>query len=66
VGNDGIAYVDNASYTGDGSGNGDYTPDAGSVLLSRVPAGGAVLPYDLAGNAIPNDGTGDAGAIQKP
>lgn len=68
----GIGATAVAGYTADNSrggadtGNGDYMPATGSVLLSRVPSGEAVLPFDLAGNAIPNDGTGDAGAIQKP
>ncbi len=57
-------YVDDQSHVGGDSGNGDYTPAGGSNLLNLVQSGEAVLPYDLFGNPIPNDGTGSAGATQ--
>jgi hypothetical protein len=44
--------------------NGDYTPTPSSVMLNRIPAGYAVVPYDYNGNPINNSGTGAAGAIQ--
>jgi len=64
MGDDGIGYVDNASFTGDGTGNGDYTPTMGSVLRNLIPAGQAVLPYDLFGVQFGNTGNGSGGAIQ--
>jgi hypothetical protein len=45
---------------------GDFSPLPGGELVNRVPAGGAVAPFDLFGNPIPNDGTGAAGPIQIP
>lgn len=42
---------------------GDYRPAAGtSPLLSRIPSGMAYGLFDMLGAAIPNDGTGPAGA----
>lgn len=35
-----------------------------SPLLNRIPAGMAYAPFDIVGTAIPNDGTGAAGAYQ--
>lgn len=58
VGNDGIAYTDNASYTGDGTGAGDYHTAAGSQLDNRIST--PVIPYDMEGNTFPV--TGFAGA----
>lgn len=58
-------YIYDASRSGTDEGDGDYTPAEDSALLSRVSVGEAVIPYDLEGNEIPNDGTGDAGAIQR-
>ena len=50
---------------------GDYRPQrtadgdaADSPLLNRIPAGFAYAPFDMNGTAIPNDGTGAAGAYQ--
>lgn len=65
VGDDGIGYVDNASYTGDGTGTGDYTPSATSVLRNRIPAGGAYFAVDLFGTAWGNSGDGSSGAVQR-
>lgn len=59
-------YVNDASYAGTNLGNGDYTPAPGSILLNRIPAGMAIMPFDINGVAIPNDGTGAIGAIQRP
>lgn len=64
AGDDGIAYVSNKSYTGDGLGNGDYTPDTGCVLLTRVGSGQRVWQYDLYGRVILNNGNGAGGGIQ--
>jgi len=58
-------FVDDQSFTGGNGGNGDYQPDVGSTLLNRIPAGSALVPCDLFGVAVPNDGTGDIGAIQE-
>ena len=44
--------------------SGDYTPK--SVLFDRIPSGRAVTAFDLAGNARRNNGTGAAGAIERP
>lgn len=65
TGDDAIEYVDNASYTGDASGSGDYTPGATSVLRNRVPAGSAGFAVDLFGTIWGNSGDGSAGAIQR-
>ena len=43
---------------------GDYRPLIGSVLRSQVPSGMAVDPFDMRGQARPNDGTGAAGALE--
>jgi hypothetical protein len=43
---------------------GDLTPTSSSPSRSLVPAGRAVLPYDLAGSAFDNNGGGSAGAYQ--
>lgn len=62
-----VTVVDNRAYVGPGNtgtGNGDYHPATGSTLLNCVPAGGAVIPGDLTGRKIPNNGTGAAGAFQ--
>jgi hypothetical protein len=58
-------FVNDASGSG-GAGGGDYTPAVNSIARSMVPAGKAVLPFDRLGQSIPNDGTGAAGAIQRP
>ena len=51
----------------------DYRPNAKSTgdaldspLLDRVPAGYAALPFDLVGTPRLNDGTGAAGAYERP
>jgi hypothetical protein len=53
-----------ASATATATGAGTYTLASGSPLRSKIPAGGAVLSYDLAGNAFGNLGNGSAGAYQ--
>jgi hypothetical protein len=50
--------------TGGGAGNGDYHPAPGSVLIGKIAAARAVIPFDLYGTPIRNDGTGSAGAVQ--
>lgn len=57
-------WTTNASNSGTAAGGGDYHPAVGSILLARVPSTEACYPYDLNGVAIPNDGTGDIGALQ--
>lgn len=49
-----------------GAGTGNYQPTAASILVGKVPSGGSVISYDLARVAIPNNGTGAAGAYQIP
>lgn len=65
IGDDGIEYVDNASFTGDASGFGDYTPGPASILRNRVPLGLATFSVDLFGTSWGNTGNGSAGAIQR-
>jgi hypothetical protein len=65
IGDDGIEYVDNASFTGDASGFGDYTPGPASILRNRVPLGLATFSVDLFGASWGNTGNGSAGAIQR-
>jgi hypothetical protein len=42
----------------------DYTPKVGGDLVNRVPAGRAVVPFDLVGRVLNDDGTDAAGALQ--
>lgn len=49
---------------GSGAGNGDYTLTGSSSACGLIPAGLAVLPFDLAGNARRNAGSGAAGAYE--
>jgi hypothetical protein len=44
--------------------DGDYTPLA--ALFGAVPSGAAAIAFDLVGNARRIDGTGAAGAIERP
>lgn len=57
-------FVDDQSSSGSQGGNGDYTPDTGSALLSALASGVAIASFDMNGVAIPNDGTGAIGALQ--
>lgn len=50
------------SYGGSGGGGGDYRLTASSSLRDIVPAGRALLPYDLDGTARSNGGSGALGA----
>lgn len=55
-------YVDDKSLKTAGTGNGDYTPDAGSVLLDKIAtAADVVIPWDI--NGVAYDAGGCAGAI---
>ena len=47
-----------------GATGGNYAPAATSILIGKIPAGLAVLPYDMNGVPINNAGLGSAGAIQ--
>lgn len=57
-------FIDDASFTGSGSGFGDYTP-AETTELPRVPAEETAYPYDLLGRPVPTDGTALVGAVQR-
>lgn len=58
-------WTDDQSGGAGGAGDGDYTPNpVGTSVLSTIPAGLAPYPIDQRGRAIPNDGTGLAGALQ--
>jgi hypothetical protein len=66
-----VAWTSNKSLSGSNTGSAlgnvtNYVPTggSGSPAYGRIPAGLAPLPKDLAGVAIPNDGTGCAGALQ--
>lgn len=56
-------YVSDLSGSGN-AGGGDYHLGESSDALSRVPAGMALLPYDLAGTARNNQGDGSAGVYE--
>ncbi|MDB5658328.1 MAG: hypothetical protein JWS10_943 [Cypionkella sp.] len=58
-----LPWVNDKSFLGAGGGGGDYTPTAGTQL-PLIPAGQAPWSHDFMGRAIPNDGTGLAGALQ--
>lgn len=49
-----------------GAANGNYLPTVSSPLLNLIPAGAAVLAWDITGVARRNDGTGAAGAFEFP
>ena len=57
-------WTDDASATGTGLGNGDYTPGP-LTELPQIPAGETAFPFDQKGRAVPTDGTAYVGAIQK-
>lgn len=58
-------YVSDKSYGGTNAGNGDYRLAVGAAARAiKIPSGEAMFPYDLAGNPIPNGGTGLVGALQ--
>lgn len=57
-------YVDDNSYRGSQTGDGDYTPGA-STALPQIPEGQTAYPYDLLGRVIPTDGTAYVGAVQQ-
>ena len=56
-------WADDASADGSGLGGGDYTPGT-ATELPTIPAGRSAYPFDLKGNAIPDDGTAFVGAAQ--
>lgn len=57
-------FVSDLSLSGGNTGGGNYRIGASSEARNRVPAGFAVLPFDLDGKARRNDGTGAAGAYE--
>ncbi len=60
-----ITFVDDKTGTAK-TGSGDYHLTGGANdAYDRVPAGEAMLSFDLDGNPRPNDGTGSAGAYQE-
>lgn len=63
-----LGFVDDNSYNngggGSGTGNGDYHLTSSASGFSLVPAGGAVLPFDLDGIPRNNAGGGSAGAYE--
>lgn len=60
-----VPFVNNKSGAA-GAGGGDYAlSGAANAAYARVPAGMAVLSYDLAGVARLNDGSGAAGAHER-
>lgn len=59
-----VSFTNNASGSA-GAGGGDYSLTGVNAAYNRVPAGAAVLKYDLAGNLRRNDGTGAAGAYER-
>ena len=52
-------------YGGAGGGGGNYHLTASSSMLGVVPAGQAVLPYDLEGTARYNNGFGASGVYER-
>jgi hypothetical protein len=61
---DPAGYTDDQSINGGDAGGGDYTPATGSALLSRVASGTSIMGFDLFGEPVRDDGTGDIGAVQ--
>lgn len=59
-----MAWADDRSNLGADTGGGDYTPGAGTAVIS-LPAGMAPYGIDLKGVAVRNDGTGVIGAQQR-
>lgn len=57
-------YVHDASLLGDDTGNGDYSPAAGSVLLGMYPPALRTSLYDIRGQTLPSGSNPAAGAYQ--
>jgi hypothetical protein len=57
-------WTSDRSGAGSAAGGGDYRPAAGSPL-GGIPAGLAPFPIDHLGQAVPDDGTGVIGALQR-
>ncbi len=57
-------YVADNSRGGADTGNGNYHLDVSSASYAKVVAGLAVLPYDLAGTARSNTGSGSGGVYE--
>jgi hypothetical protein len=62
-----VNYVNRNAYDGGtaGTGNGDYRLKSNSPAINFIPSGGAVLPYDLAGQIRNNSGWGSAGSYEQ-
>lgn len=56
-------WLDDASESGSGLGDGDYRPGASTELI-QIPAGQAPFSYDQNGEALSDDGTDYVGALQ--
>ena len=62
-----VAFSSDRSYFGTNAGGGDYhLIGTTNAAFDRVIAGQAALKYDLAGTARRNDGSGAAGAYERP
>lgn len=68
-----VTYTSDRSWESNGStpsypalniGEGDYCPSSATHVGSQIPAGYAAEPFDIAGTARKNDGTGYAGAYE--
>jgi hypothetical protein len=60
-----IGFVNDKSFaTGTAAGNGDYHLTSSSSFISRIPAGEAMLPFDITGAARRNAGNGAMGAYE--
>jgi hypothetical protein len=61
-----VGYVMDAGNSGGtDAGNGNYNAaSSGSHSVGMVPAGGTVIPYDILGRPVANNGTGLSGALQ--
>src|SRR5205814_8868153 len=60
-----LGFVSDKSFaTGDHTGNGDYHLTSSSAFRNVIPAGAAVLPFDIEGQSRRNAGGGAMGAYE--